>query len=148
MFSIKYAKGLSMDKSLLIYILIGMGFFYVVTDFVAGIQEEDERYRNNDYNKAHQYDKYQGEDSVGQSILKVSELESSKQVAAWKQSPLKDEWLALFPDFSEMKLFSGDRVEGEYLKNTLTSMVDKVEDDYFSGKVSVEKAKQMLDLLK
>lgn len=137
-----------MDKSLLIYILIGMGFFYVVTDFVEGIQEEDERYRNHDYDKAHQYDKYQSEDSVGQVVLRVSELSSTKQVEAWQKSPLKEEWLQLFPDFSEMKHFIEDRVEGEYVKTKLKTMVDKAEDDYFSGRVTVEKAKLMLDSLK
>jgi hypothetical protein len=136
-----------MDKSLFIYILVGLAFFYVVTNFVGDIQAEDDNYRNNSYNNEHQYDKYQGTDSVGQSVLNVESLELPAQIKTWNASPIKAEWLTLSPNFSAMKNFVSDRVQGEALVSKLKTLVDDVEDKYFSGKVNTEQAKQLLDSL-
>jgi hypothetical protein len=133
-----------MDKSLFVYILIGIGFFYVVTDFVGGIQEEDDRYRNNQYTQEHQYDKYQSVDSAGESVLNVSELDLNKQVLAWNASPLKEEWIALFPDFSAMKMMIKERVQGTPLTTKLISLANEAEDKYFSGALTVDGTKQLL----
>ena len=136
------------DKSLILYIAIGIGFFYVVTTYVSDIQAEDDRYRNNAYKQQHQYDKYQTTDSVGEIVLEVSELDAAKQVSAWNESPLKPQWLALFPDFSAMKMFVTDHVHGEPLVSKLTKTVDEAEDKYFSGTLDVEGAKRLLGSLK
>lgn len=136
------------DKSLILYIAIGIGFFYVVTTYVSDIQAEDDRYRNNAYKQQHQYDKYQTTDSVGEIVLEVSELDAAKQVSAWNESPLKPKWLALFPDFSAMKMFVTDQVHGEPLVSKLTKTVDEAEDKYFSGTLNVEGAKRLLGSLK
>jgi len=137
-----------MDKSLFIYILVGFAFFYGVTTFVGDIQAEDNRYRNNNYNNVHQYDKYQGTDSVGQSVLKVEGVALSTQIKAWNASTIKTEWLRLFPDFSGMKSFVSDRVQGNALDAKLKALVDDAEDKYFSGVLNTEQAKQLLDSLK
>jgi len=137
-----------MDKSLFIYILVGIAFFYVVTTFVGDIQAEDDRYRNKNYNNEHQYDKYQSTDSVGQSVLKVEGIELPAQIKAWNASPMKGEWLVLFPDFSGMKSFVSDRVQGQALESKLKALVDDAEDKYFSGTLNTEQAKQLLDSLK
>ena len=136
------------DKSLILYIAIGIGFFYVVTTYVGELQAEDDRYRNNAYNQQHQYDKYQTTDSVGETVLEVSELDVDKQVSAWNESPLKPQWLALFPDFSAMKMFVTDHVHGEPLVSKLTNTVGEAEDKYFSGTLNAEGAKQLLGSLK
>ena len=136
------------DKSLILYIAIGIGFFYVVTTYVGELQAEDDRYRNNAYNQQHQYDKYQTTDSVGEIVLEVSELDESKQVSAWNESPLKPQWLALFPDFSAMKIFVKDHVHGEPLVSKLTKTVDEAEDKYFSGVLDTAGVKRFLDSLK
>jgi len=137
-----------MDKSLLIYILVGFAFFYVVTTFVGDIQAEDDRYRNKSYNNEHQYDKYQGTDTVGQKVLKVEHIALSIQIKAWNAGAIKAEWLALFPDFSAMKSFVSDRVQGKALDAKLKVLVDDAEDKYFSGVLNTEQAKQLLDSLK
>jgi hypothetical protein len=46
-----------------------------------------------------------------------------------------------------MKNFASDRVQGEALVSKLKTLVDDVEDKYFSGKVNTEQAKQLLDSL-
>ena len=137
-----------MDKSLMIFIAIGMGFLYFITSFVGGIQAEDDAYRNNDYNQEHIYDQYKMVDSIGQDILDLTGAQENVQIAAWNDSSLKDDFLELFPDFEEMKLFVSDRIVGEALQNKLNQKLQEVEDKFFSGSMTVEQAERELSLLK
>jgi len=105
-------------------------------------------YANNDYKQEHLYDKYQKTDSVGQSILDVTGANAKTQLGAWNHSLLKDEFLDLFPDFTEMKNFINDRVRGKILKDKLTKTVTTIEDKFFSGGITAEDAKRELSTLK
>jgi hypothetical protein len=136
-----------MDKSLMIFIAIGVGFLYFITHFVGDIQQED-NLQNNEYKEKHKYDAYQGADSIGREILDVTGESASVQVAAWNSSLLKDEFLALFPDFSEMKIFVKERLRGAILQERLNSTIDDVENKYFSGNLDTEGAKRVLSSLK
>lgn len=137
-----------MDKSFMIFIAIGIGFLYFITTFVGDIQEEDEQYQNSEYNEARKYDKYKTVDSIGQSILDLTGADAKTQVATWNSSLLKEEFLELFPNFSEMKLFVDDRINGKILQDKLTTTVNKVEDKFFSGEMTAEQAKHTLGSLK
>ena len=137
-----------MDKSLMIFIAIGIGFLYFITNFVGGIQAEDDKYKNNDYNQEHKYDQYKTVDSIGQGILDLTGADEKTQLAAWNSSFLKEEFLALFPNFSEMRSFIDDRIRGEILQNKLKNIVNTIEDRFFSGNMTVEQAKRELNLLK
>ncbi len=134
-----------MDKSLFIFILIGLGFLYFVTNFVGDIQKEDETYQNNEYQQEHKYDQYQSVDSIGQKILNLTGADTKTQIAAWNASELKQEFLELFPDFSDMKRFVKERVRGDTLKTKLLSQINTVESKFFSGTMNAEQAKQALD---
>ncbi len=137
-----------MDKSLMFFIAIGLGFLYFVTNFVGGIQEEDDAYRNNDYKQEHIYDAYNAVDSIGQDILDVTTANAKTQLGAWNHSLLKDEFLDLFPDFSEMKHFIGDRLRGKILQDKLRNKVNEIEDKFFSGGITAADAKRELSTLK
>jgi len=137
-----------MDKSLMFFIAIGLGFLYFVTSFVGDIQAEDETYQNNDYNQEHMYDAYKTVDSVGQDILDLTGVDANTQLGAWNNSLLKDEFLELFPDFTEMKHFINDRIRGKILKAKLTKTVTTIEDKFFSGGITAEDAKRELSTLK
>jgi hypothetical protein len=136
-----------MDKSLFFFILIGIGFLYVVTNFVGDIQK-DEKFQNEEYIEKHKYDQYQSVDSIGREILDMTDTPVSIQVQAWNNSKLKTEFLELFPDFSEMKIFVKERLRGELLQAKLIASIDSVESQYFSGKMNAEQAKRELSLLK
>ncbi len=136
-----------MDKSLFFFILIGIGFLYVITNFVGDIQQ-DEKFQNEEYVQKHQYDQYQSVDSIGREILDMTDTPESIQVQAWNNSKLKTEFLELFPDFSEMKIFVKERLRGEILQAKLIASIDSVESQYFSGKMNAEQAKRELSLLK
>ncbi len=137
-----------MDKSLFIFIAVGLGFLYFVTSFVGEIQEADDKYQNQEYQQKHKYDQYQSVDSIGQEILELTQVDAPTQMAAWKESRLKQDFLALFPDFDAMKKFVKERTRGDALQSKLFKVLDDVEGEYFSGKMNAEQAKRMLDLLK
>ena len=136
-----------MDKSLFIFILIGVGFLYFITNFVGDIQE-DEKFQNEEYKLKHQYDQYKTVDSIGREILDLTDASVNTQVQAWNNSALKTDFLELFPDFSEMKIFVNERVRGDALKAKIISQVDNVEAKYFGGNMDAEQAKRELSMLK
>ena len=136
-----------MDRSFMIFIAIGVGFLYFITNFVGDIQEDD-NLQNNEYKEKHKYDAYQNVDSIGREILDMTGASTRVQVAAWNSSPLKDEFLTLFPDFSEMNIFVQERVRGKVLKEKLTQSINDVEAQFFSGTLNAEGAKRTLGSLK
>jgi hypothetical protein len=136
-----------MDKSLFIFILIGVGFLYFITNFVGDIQE-DEKFQNEEYKLKHQYDQYKTVDSIGREILDLTDASVNTQVQAWNNSALKTDFLELFPDFSDMKIFVNERVRGDALKAKLIGQVDDVEARYFAGTMDAEQAKRELSVLK
>lgn len=137
-----------MDKSLLIFIAIGLGALYLVTNFIGEIQAEDDAYRNKDYVIAHKYDQYKSVDSIGQPMLVVNDADAKTQVAAWNASIVKEEFFELFPAYAEMKKFVKERIIGDTLQAKLLKTIDTVEGKFFSGTLSVEQAKQMLGSVK
>ena len=136
-----------MDKSLLIFIGIGLGALYLVTNFIGDIQAEDDAYRNNDYVESRQYEQYQKVDSIGQAILVFENTDQKIQIAAWQESHIKQEFLELFPDYTEMKKFVKDRTVGQALQSKILKIIDDVEGEFFSGTLSPDEAKQKLDAL-
>jgi hypothetical protein len=137
-----------MDKSLLVFIAIGVAFIYFITNFVGDIQKEDEKFRNTGYEQKHQYDAYMGKDSIGRDILDLTSASPAIQMKVWNSSQLKEEMLANFPDFSLMKLFVKERVRGEEFQEKLLKHIDHVELQYFSGKLDPENAKRALEEFK
>ncbi len=134
-----------MGKSLLIFIVIGVGLLYFLTGFIGDIQEEEDRYRNAGYEEKHKYDEYHRTDSIGQAILDLTGASSKVQMGAWKESRLKKEFITLFPYFSEMKIFVKERTRGEDFQAKLLADIDNIESKYFSGKMNAEQAKRALD---
>jgi len=137
-----------MDKTFLVFVAIGIGFLYFVTNFVGDIQAEDDKYRNKAYEQEHKYDAYQGVDSVGRSVLNLLGTDPKTQVAAWNESKVKEEFVSLFPDFDEMKKFAKERINGDALQAKLLERIKSVEDGFFTGTMTAEQAKQELGTLK
>jgi len=137
-----------MDKGLLIFVAVGIGFLYFITNFIGEIQEEDDRYQNQEYQEKHKYDQYHTVDSIGREILDLTGADDITQMAAWKESRLKQEFLALFPDFDEMKKFAKERIRGKVLETKLFHKINEVEGSYFSGTMNGEQAKRELGMLK
>ncbi|MCD6654094.1 MAG: hypothetical protein LT067_04945 [Sulfurovum sp.] len=137
-----------MDKTFILFVIVGIGFIYFITSFVGDIQKEDDKFSNNDYILEHKYDKYQSVDSVGRDILIVSDIDEKTQIEAWQHSKLKKEFLKLFPDFGEMKHFANERIRGELFQTKLLNVINETEGQFFEGTLNAEQAKQKLDSLK
>jgi len=133
-----------MDKSFMVYIAIGIGFMYLITTYVGDIQAEDEKYRNDAYNEEMKYKQYNAVDSIGQHILDLTGVDAQTQFKAWHKSELKDEFLEIFPNFSEMQSFVKDRIRGKILQDKLQNALREIEDKFFSGKMTAEEAKREL----
>lgn len=133
-----------MDKSFMIYIALGIGFLYLITNYVGDIQAEDDKYSNSAYNEELKYAQYNKTDSIGQEILDLTGADASTQFKAWNKSQLKDEFLAIFPDFSGMQDFVQDRIRGKVLQDKLSAEVKAMEDGFFSGSITAEDAKRKL----
>ena len=136
-----------MDKSFLIFMALGVGVLYFTTNFVGDIQKEDDRYQSEEYKEKNEFNKYQKRDSIGRSILDLTGVDSSTQLKAWNTSNLKYEFLAVFPDFDEMKKFVKERTRGDALQKKLRKTINTVENGYFSGTMSAEEANRMLSSL-
>jgi hypothetical protein len=136
-----------MDKSFIIFLMIGAAFFYFVINVVKDTEMEDDPHRNAAYQQENRYAQYMKTDSIGQDILDVSFADPATQTKAWNASPLKEEFLEIFPDFDTMKGFVKNRVRGEELVQKLIGRVNTVEDKFFSGTISAEQAKHSLEKL-
>ncbi|MFK5975618.1 MAG: hypothetical protein QM493_03825 [Sulfurovum sp.] len=137
-----------MDKSFMVFMAIGVGGLYYVTSAVQNIQEGDPSVQSEEYKQKHKFDEYQTVDSIGQDILDVTDITLSEQIEAWNSSILKEDFLALFPDFEEMKLFIEERVRGDEVKTHINSAIEKIESDFFSGKINAESAQRKLGKIK
>jgi len=131
-----------MEKGLLIFIAIGIGGIYLITDFLGDTTHKE---GGKEQNIAY---KYQSVGNIGQIILNVKGIDTATQVAVWNASILKEEFLDLFPDFIGMKEFVRERVKGDALQVKLLEHIESVEGQYFSGTLNTEEAKQALGLLK
>lgn len=137
-----------MDKNFMIFMALGVGALYYVTNKVSAIQENDPAIQTNEYKEKHQFDEYQKVDSIGQNILDVTDISLTEQMKAWDNSPLKQEALSQFPDFIEMKSFIKERVRGDSLISHLTTAIDKIQADFFAGAIDAESAKRRLGKIK
>ena len=137
-----------MDKTFIVYVAIGLGFLYFITHFVSDIQREDDKYANEAYKQEHKYDKYLTVDSVGRNVLNLLGADANTQIAAWNEGKLKEEYLELFPIFDDMKIFIQERIEGDVLSAKLTAQLKSVEDQFISGTMNADQAKQALSSLK
>ncbi len=137
-----------MDKSLFIFILIGIGFFYLITNFVGDIQHNDPAFQNSEYQAEKKYDKYYTTDSIGEIVLDLTLAKANEQIDIWNHSSLKKEFLSLYPSFIEMKQFIKERTRGEPFQRKMLQHIAMVEEQFLSGKINAEDAKRMLGTLR
>jgi len=131
-----------MDKAFLLYVLIGIGFLYLITNFVGDIQAEDDKYANQAYAEEHKYDKYKSMDNVERPILDLKETDLGTQIKIWNSSQLKNEFISFFPDYEAMRTFVTERIKGTALSQKLFEEIDRVEEQYVSGTMSIPQVKE------
>ena len=131
-----------MVKSFIILMFMVAGLFYIIGeyDLTSTFQNPKE------YDEKHQYDKFYASDSIGRDLLDVRGENEENQLEAWNQSPFKDAFFTLFPNFNDMRYFIEAHLRGEFLTNYLLEEIDKIESDFFSGKTTTEEARRRFRL--
>ncbi len=136
-----------MNRSMIIFVVVGIALFFGITNFVGKLKDEDDRLMNaSDIQKKQDAEAYRT-DVVGNAVIVASNAPIAKRIDTWKRSPLHDEYMDKFPDFSDMKLYIDDRVQDTELKDIIIRSLEKVESKYFAGGLSPIQAKEEIDNL-
>ncbi len=134
-----------MSQGLIIFVVIGAIFSYILVGFIGDIQDADDKLITEEKMIAEEDMGYHQKDVIGQTILVFHSDSFDKKLDVWKRSPLHQEFMDYFPNFLEMKAFIGDRIVDADFQKKLTEKVSEVEDAYFSGEVTQVQAKEKLD---
>ena len=134
-----------MSQGLIVFIAIGAILSYFLIGFIDDIQEEDERLMTREEQIQKQDMTYHSKDLIGQTILVFKDIPYKKKLSIWHRSPLHKEYIDLFPDFIAMRNFIKDRIADQDFQQKLLEHLDKIEDNYISGSITQETAKEKLD---
>jgi hypothetical protein len=136
-----------MDKSFVIFVAVGIGFLYLITNFVGDIEKDDGYNTTSEYSQEAKYDKYIGSDSIGRAILKLEGISKTTQIDVWNHSKLKEECLSYYPDYDEIKKFIKERVVSQSFQKFLLDNVTQIEKDFLMGKIDSDQALRKLESL-
>ena len=134
-----------MSQGLIIFIAIGAILSYILVGFINDIQDADDKLITQEKLIVKEDMTFHQKDVVGQTILVFSGDSLEKKIGVWKRSPLHQEFMDYFPNFTEMKAFINDRIIDADFQQRLTKKVDEAEDTFFSGEATQEQAKEKLD---
>jgi len=137
-----------MDKSFMIFIAIGIGFFYLITNFVGDIEKDDGYPTTSLEQQEHKYDKYISSDNVGRIILTVNGISRKEQIEAWNHSSIKVDFMSFYPDFDEMKNVIKERVMTQDFRDYLLKQVTTIERKFLGGKIDTEQAQRELEQIR
>jgi hypothetical protein len=132
-------------KGLTLFIIAAGIGFYLLTNIIGKFKEEDNRLMNDQEIQKQEDMKGYRTDVVGDTVLVYRDTSIQNRIGVWKRSPLHEEYLNLFPNFSEMELFVDDRVQDDELKAKILKQLKKISGDFFSGTVGAIQAKEDLD---
>jgi len=132
-------------KGFMIFVVAAAIGFYLLTNIIGKFKEEDNRLMNENELQAQEDQKGYRTDVVGDMVLVKSNDPIEKRIGVWKRSPMHEEYVALFPNFSEMELYVDDRVHDDELKGRILKRLKKISSDFFSGSVGEIQAKEDLD---
>jgi len=84
-------------------------------------------------------------DMNGKEVLQLHALSMQEKKNLWNHSLLKEDMLALFPNFLEMTYFVNNQVEDDGLfKKKLLEHINSVQESYIGGSLSDEQVKLKL----
>ena len=131
-----------MSKNFMIIMIVAVGGLYFLTNVIGDIKDSNSNLQSDDYRETNKYNKYYLSDSIGQDIIDATLADNQTQLEAWRHSSLKVDFIELFPNFDEMKIFVKERVRGTYLINSLNNLLNDVEEKYLAGNINMESAKR------
>ncbi|WP_456431085.1 hypothetical protein [Nitratifractor sp.] len=134
-----------MFKGFIALLLVGGAFAYFVFHFVGDIQNDDSYGGASTSVDTKNLQQYYVKDALGEPVLSVGTLPLDKAKTIWRNSPLREEMLELFPHFDQMKTFVDNRINPSPFKDALRKHIETVEDLFLSGKIDSQEARARLE---
>ncbi len=135
-----------MDKGLIIMIAVGAAFIYFALGlFNTSSSEDDTKWEPDSAKKV--YESYYQEDSLGDKVLNLNSLETTKAKTIWAATPAMEQIVSAVPDFELVKAKIGNLLADGPFKSYLLNYVDGLKGRYLTGEIDSEKAKRLLRTL-
>lgn len=134
-----------MKNELILFVVVGVVFGYFLLGFIRSSEGkgDDTVVINTNFGGDTSLQK---KDIIGRNVIDLSTTSESLQSEAWLNSALHNEFMDIFPNFTAMREFATQRVEGEPFQQQLLDKISEVEDDFFSGRITEDVAKKNLDI--
>jgi hypothetical protein len=81
-------------------------------------------------------------------VLDVNALPLDRAKAVWRAVPIKDDILALLPDFDTAKTEAGNRIVKGTFRNYVLKKIEEIKGKFLVGEVTLDEAKRRLSELK
>ena len=140
--------GLVVNKGILVMIMAGAGFMYLVTNLVDTAESTTSGLENTQSRKAKEYAQYYRKDINGDDMLNFAGVPLSKAKAAWGESTVKYRVLGYFPDFDTMKQIAESQLNKSEFKTFLLKTMKKTEGDYLDGAINLDQARKAFQDIK
>ena len=128
-------------------LVAGLAFMYLVTNLVDTAESTTPGLENTQSRKAREYARYYKKDINGDDVLNFAGVPLSKAKAVWNESTIKNMMLDYFPDFGMMKQIAGSQLDESKFKDFLLKSLEKTENDYLDGTISLDQAKRAVQHL-
>jgi hypothetical protein len=134
-----------MNKGIIVMILAGMGFMYLVTDLVGEAESTTPGLENSQSRKAKEYARYYKKDINGDDMLSLAGVPLPKAKAVWSESTVKYRVLGYFPDFDTMKQIAASQIDESEFKTFLLAQMKKIEGEYLDGVRNLDQTKKAME---
>jgi hypothetical protein len=136
-----------MDKSFIVFVTVGIGFLYFITNFVNDIEKDDGYPTQTAMSQDDKYAKYIKYDSIGRPVLDIKGVALNVQKDVWRHSNLREDFLSFYPDYDEMKKFIKERIVGDEFQAYMLEQVSLIEKDFLMGRIDSDQAEIRLESL-
>ena len=137
-----------MNKGILLMIAAGIGFMYMVTNFVSQAESTTPGLADKQTLKEKEYAQFYEKDINGDDVLNFSGAPLSKAIEVWNASTVKMRTLSYFPDFDNMRQIVESQLQDSAFKEYLLSYCKRVERKYLDGTMSLDQAKAACSRIK
>jgi len=137
-----------MNKGILLMILAGIGFMYMVTNFVSQAESTTPGLADSQTLREQEFARFYEKDINGDDMLNFAGAPLSKAIEVWNSSTVKARALSYFPDFDSMHQLIDNQLRESAFKEYLLAYCKRIEKQYLSGAISLDRAKTACSTIK